>query len=117
QRGRLGLLRRYGRGGRRRGTCRHIHGHVRRRSRERQPLGELATGDGVAHDQMVLRTDGPPNRWSSEQMVLRTDGPPNRWSSEQMVLRTDGPPASFEHEDPPSVGYEGLKSLLGGSAS
>src|SRR5438552_1161203 len=40
-----------------------------------------------------------------------------RWSSEQMVLRTDGPPASFEHEDPPSVGYEGLKSLLGGSAS
>src|SRR5256884_8746589 len=77
--------------------------------------------DGPAHrwssEQMVLRTDGPPNRWSSEQMVLRTDGPPNRWSSEQMVLRTDGPPASFEHEDPPSVGYDGLKALLGGSAS
>src|SRR5438128_3660772 len=84
-------------------------GHERRGGRQGEPLGERATGDGVAHDQMVLRTDGPPNRWSSEQMVLRTDGPPNRWSSEQMVLRTDGPPESFDHEDPPSFGYEVLK--------
>ena len=40
---------------------------------------------------MVLKTDGPQNRWSSKPMVLKTDGPQNRWSSKPMVLKTDGP--------------------------